>query len=152
MQAGVRSGVGRIHGRHEALGGPRSQAEATFDTAEGRLVLTNLKCWVAAAPLHNGLGDVIVSRAVMARLGYSPRSLLKTARRAQKVYDLGHLGGQDTCLMAAIKILEDKKKPPVAPEEVALNVDEELSCFPQVGVDWSIDDDQAAVRAKLKEK
>ncbi|KAH9101369.1 hypothetical protein AeMF1_021888, partial [Aphanomyces euteiches] len=35
----------------------------TFDTAEGRLVLTNLKCWVAAAPLHNGLGDVIVSRA-----------------------------------------------------------------------------------------
>ncbi|CAK4577840.1 unnamed protein product, partial [Aphanomyces euteiches] len=124
----------------------------TFDTAEGRLVLTNLKCWVAAAPLHNGLGDVIVSRAVMARLGYSPRSLLETARRAQKVYDLGHLGGQDTCLMAAIKILEDKKKPPVAPEEVALNVDEELSCFPQVGVDWSVDDDQAAVRAKLKEK
>ncbi|CAK4689608.1 unnamed protein product, partial [Aphanomyces euteiches] len=124
----------------------------TFDTAEGRLVLTNLKCWVAAAPLHNGLGDVIVSRAVIARQGYSPRSLLETARRAQKVYDLGHLGGQDTCLMAAIKILEDKKKPPVAPEEVALNVDEELSCFPQVGVDWSVDDDQAAVRAKLKEK
>ncbi|CAK4860027.1 unnamed protein product, partial [Aphanomyces euteiches] len=31
----------------------------TFDTAEDRLVLTNLKCWVAAAPLHNGLGDVI---------------------------------------------------------------------------------------------
>ncbi|KAH9117954.1 hypothetical protein LEN26_012317 [Aphanomyces euteiches] len=88
----------------------------------------------------------------MARLGYSPRSLLETARRAQKVYDLGHLGGQDTCLMAAIKILEDKKKPPVAPEEVALNVDEELSCFPQVGVDWSVNDDQAAVRAKLKEK
>ncbi|KAF0736552.1 hypothetical protein Ae201684P_007026 [Aphanomyces euteiches] len=124
----------------------------TFDTAEGRLVLTNLKCWVAAAPVHNGLGDVIVSRAVMARLGYSPRSLLETAHRAQKVYDLGHLGGQDTCLMAAIKILEDKKKPPVAPEEVALNVDEELSCFPQVGVDWSFDDDRAAVRAKLKEK
>ncbi|CAK4792466.1 unnamed protein product, partial [Aphanomyces euteiches] len=88
----------------------------------------------------------------MARLGYCPRSLLETARRAQKVYDLGHLGGQDTCLMAAMKILEDKKKPPVAPEEVALNVDEELSCFPQVGVDWSVDDDRAAVRAKLKEK
>ncbi|KAH9078958.1 hypothetical protein Ae201684P_020021 [Aphanomyces euteiches] len=104
----------------------------TFDTAEGRLVLTNLKCWVAAAPLHNGLGDVIVSRAVIARQGYSPRSLLETARRAQKVYDLDHLGGQDTCLMATIKILEDKKKPPVAPEEVALNVDEELSCFPQL--------------------
>ncbi|CAK5208281.1 unnamed protein product, partial [Aphanomyces euteiches] len=95
----------------------------TFDTAEDRLVLTNLKCWVAAAPLHNGLGDVIVSRAVMARLGYSPRSLLETARRAQKVYDLGHLSGQDTCLVAAMKFLKDKKKPPVAPEEVALNVD-----------------------------
>ncbi|KAH9078175.1 hypothetical protein Ae201684P_019271 [Aphanomyces euteiches] len=108
------------------------ELKLTFDTAEGRLVLTNLKCWVAAAPLHNGLGDVIVSRAVMARLGYCPRSLLETARRAQKVYDLGHLGGQDTCLMAAMKILEDKKKPPVAPEEVALNVDEELSCFPQL--------------------
>ncbi|KAF0683006.1 hypothetical protein As57867_024834, partial [Aphanomyces stellatus] len=52
----------------------------TFDTPEGTLVLANLKCWVATAPLQGGLGDLIVSRAVMARLGYCPRSLLSNAR------------------------------------------------------------------------
>ncbi|ETV91956.1 hypothetical protein H310_13605 [Aphanomyces invadans] len=121
----------------------------TFDTDEGRLVLTNLTCWLAAAPLHSGLGDIIVSRAVMASLGYSPIALLEAARRAQNVYDLSQLGDQNSCLMAAIKVLEDKKQPPIAPEEAELNVDEELSCFPQVDVDWSVDDDKAAV---LKEK
>ncbi|RLO10271.1 hypothetical protein DYB28_000086 [Aphanomyces astaci] len=62
----------------------------------GTLVIANLKCWVAAAPLQDGLGDLIVSRDVMAKLGYCPRSLLLNARRAQSVYDLDQLGGKDT--------------------------------------------------------
>ncbi|RQM29351.1 hypothetical protein B5M09_008053 [Aphanomyces astaci] len=76
----------------------------TFETAEGTLVIANLKCWVAAAPLQDGLGDLIVSRDVMAKLGYCPRSLLLSARRAQSVYDLDQLGGKDTPLMAAMKV------------------------------------------------
>ncbi|RHY24886.1 hypothetical protein DYB32_008643 [Aphanomyces invadans] len=78
----------------------------TFDTAEGTLVLTNLKCWVATTPLYDGLGDLIVSRDVMARLGYCPHSLLASARRAQSVYDLDQLHGQETPLMAAMKVVE----------------------------------------------
>ncbi|RHY15509.1 hypothetical protein DYB32_010754, partial [Aphanomyces invadans] len=71
----------------------------TFDTAEGTLVLSNLKCWVAAMPLQDGLVDVIVSRNVMARLGYCPHLLLAQARRAQSVYDLNQLGDKETPLI-----------------------------------------------------
>ncbi|RHY21262.1 hypothetical protein DYB32_009859, partial [Aphanomyces invadans] len=78
----------------------------TFDTAVGTLMLTNLKCWVAAAPLQVGLGDLIVSRDEMARLGYCPNSLLASARRAQSVYDLDLLRGEETPLMAAMKVVE----------------------------------------------
>ncbi|KAF0712314.1 hypothetical protein As57867_004858, partial [Aphanomyces stellatus] len=124
----------------------------TFDTPEGTLVLANLKCWVATAPLQGGLGDLIVSRAVMARLGYCPRSLLSNARRAQSVYDLDQLGDKETNMMAAMKVVEDKKHVPLAPEEAALTPDEERTCFPEVRSDWSEDDDKAAVLAKLKEK
>ncbi|RLO07192.1 hypothetical protein DYB28_016092 [Aphanomyces astaci] len=53
----------------------------TFETAEGTLVIANLKCSVAAAPLPDGLGDLIVT---------------------QSVYDLDQLGGKDTPLMAAM--------------------------------------------------
>ncbi|ETV91329.1 hypothetical protein H310_14024 [Aphanomyces invadans] len=60
----------------------------TFETAEGTLVLSNLKCWVAAMPLQDGLADVIVSRAITSRLGYCPHLLLAQARRMQSAYDL----------------------------------------------------------------
>ncbi|RHY41813.1 hypothetical protein DYB30_011534, partial [Aphanomyces astaci] len=76
----------------------------TFKTAEGTLVIANLKCWVAAAPLQDGLGDLIVSRDVMAKIGYCPRSLPLNARRVQCVYDLDQLGGEETSLLAAMKV------------------------------------------------
>ncbi|RHY94384.1 hypothetical protein DYB35_011612 [Aphanomyces astaci] len=124
----------------------------TFETAEGTLVIANLKCWVAAAPLQDGLGDLIVSRDVMAKLGYCPRSLLLSARRAQSVYDLDQLGGKDTPLMAAMKVVEAMEKIPSSPEEASLYPEEEQACFPQVTPDWSKENDQAVVRAKLKDK
>ncbi|RLO02739.1 hypothetical protein DYB28_013778 [Aphanomyces astaci] len=124
----------------------------TFETAEGTLVIANLKCWVAAAPLQDGLGDLIVSRDVMAKLGYCPRSLLLSARRAQSVYDLDQLGGKDTPLMAAMKVVEEMEKLPSSPEEASLYPEEEQACFPQVTPDWSKENDQAVVRAKLKDK
>ncbi|RHY74558.1 hypothetical protein DYB34_012623 [Aphanomyces astaci] len=45
---------------------------------------------------EEGLGDLIVSHDVMAKLGYCPRSLLLNARRAQSVYDLDRLGDKET--------------------------------------------------------
>ncbi|RLO03901.1 hypothetical protein DYB28_005045 [Aphanomyces astaci] len=82
----------------------------TYDTAEGTLMIASLKFWVAVAPLQDGLGDLIVSRHVMAKLGYCPRSLVLNARRAQSVYDLDQLGGKDTPLMAAMKVVEAMEK------------------------------------------
>ncbi|KAF0716555.1 Aste57867_2785 [Aphanomyces stellatus] len=110
----------------------------TFDTPEGTLVLTNLKCWVAASPLQGGLGGVFVSRGVITRLFiYCPRSLLTNARRAQSFYDLDQLGYKETHLMAAMKVLEEKKSIPLSPEEAALTPDEKRTCFPKVRCDWS---------------
>ncbi|RHZ03458.1 hypothetical protein DYB31_014304, partial [Aphanomyces astaci] len=124
----------------------------TFDTAEGTLVIASLKCWVAVATLQDGLGDLIVSRDVMAKLGYCHRSDVLNARRAQSVYDLDQLGGKDTPLMAAMKVVEAMEKLPSSPEEASLYPEEEQACFPQVTPDWSKENDQAVVRPKLKDK
>ncbi|KAF0774477.1 hypothetical protein AaE_001823, partial [Aphanomyces astaci] len=51
-----------------------------------------------------------------------------------------------------MKVVETKEKPPLSPEEVSLNPDEERACFPKVGADWSKDSDQEVVHSKLKEK
>ncbi|RHY19699.1 hypothetical protein DYB32_010188, partial [Aphanomyces invadans] len=124
----------------------------TFETAEGTLVLSNLKCWVAAMPLQDGLGDVIVSRDVMARLGYCPHLLLAQARRAQSVYDLNQLGDKETPLIAAMMVVETMNKPTSSPEEASLYPEEERACFPDLKSVWSMDVDRKAVRAKLAEK
>ncbi|RQM28417.1 hypothetical protein B5M09_011143 [Aphanomyces astaci] len=60
----------------------------TFETAEGTMVLANLNCSVAATPLQEGLGDLIVS-----------------------VYDLDRLGDKETPQMAGMKVVETKEKP-----------------------------------------
>ncbi|ETV90042.1 hypothetical protein H310_15127 [Aphanomyces invadans] len=44
----------------------------TFDTAEGTLVLTNLKCWVAVTPLHDGLGDSLLVATSWRAWGIAP--------------------------------------------------------------------------------
>ncbi|ETV95092.1 hypothetical protein H310_11375 [Aphanomyces invadans] len=79
----------------------------TFDTTEGTLVLSNLKCWLAAMPLKDGLGGVIVSRDVMARLGYCPQLLSAQTRQCAEC------------------VVETMNKPTSSPEEVSLYPEEE---------------------------
>ncbi|ETV98987.1 hypothetical protein H310_08460 [Aphanomyces invadans] len=76
----------------------------TFDTAEGTLVLSNLKCWVVVMPLQDGLDDVIVSRDVMARRGYCPHLLLA---------------------QVSMKVVQTINKPTSFPEEASLYPEEE---------------------------
>ncbi|RHY23105.1 hypothetical protein DYB32_009303, partial [Aphanomyces invadans] len=78
----------------------------TFDTAEGTLV-----------------------RDVKARLGYCFHLLLA---RAQSVFDLNQLGGKETPLIAATKVVKTMDKTKSSPDEALLYPEEERACFPDV--------------------
>ena len=43
--------------------------DLTFSTLGGPLVLQNVVCWVATSTLPDGMGDLLLSRPVMERLG-----------------------------------------------------------------------------------
>ncbi|RHY39644.1 hypothetical protein DYB30_014311 [Aphanomyces astaci] len=90
----------------------------TFEAAEGTLVITKLKCWVAVAPRWSGRPNRVSRRDGEAR--YFPRSLPLNARRAQSVYDREQFGGKDTPLMAAMKVVEAMEKLPSSAEEASL--------------------------------
>ncbi len=51
FQEGLRVHIGR-----------EVKVDLDFSTFEGKLLLKNVVCWVAAAPLAAGLGDILVSR------------------------------------------------------------------------------------------
>ncbi|RHZ35055.1 hypothetical protein DYB37_011960 [Aphanomyces astaci] len=93
----------------------------TFEAAEGTLVITTLKCWVAVAPRWSGRPNRVSRRDGEAR--YFPRSLPLNARRAQSVYDREQFGGKDTPLMAAMKVVEAME--PSSAEEASLYPEEE---------------------------
>ncbi|RHY42593.1 hypothetical protein DYB28_000562 [Aphanomyces astaci] len=95
----------------------------TFEAAEGTLVITKLKCWVAVAPRWSGRPNRVSRRDGEAR--YFPRSLPLNARRAQSVYDREQFGGKDTPLMAAMKVVEAMEKLPSSAEEASLYPEEE---------------------------
>ena len=59
-----------------------------FSTYAGRLLLKNVVCWVASAPLADGLGDILVSRREMEVLGYNAQSFLDRARENRQEYDM----------------------------------------------------------------
>ncbi|ETV90731.1 hypothetical protein H310_14520 [Aphanomyces invadans] len=75
------------------------------------------------------LGEVVVSRDVKARLGYCFHLLLA---RAQSVFDLNQLGGKETPLIAATKVVKTMDKTKSSPDEALLYPEEERACFPDV--------------------
>ncbi len=67
--AGFQEGL-RVHIAREV------KADLDFSTFAGKLLLKNVVCWVVAAPLAAGLGEILVSRREMAVMGYSAESIL----------------------------------------------------------------------------
>lgn len=61
--------------------------DLTFRTPGGPLVLQNVRCWVTDAPLPSSLGDILLSREITHRLGYSPRRLIEQAWLDSPVFD-----------------------------------------------------------------
>jgi hypothetical protein len=67
--------------------------EITFNlilpTECGDLVLRNVKAWVSKSPLPQGLGDVLLSRDIIKKLGYDQQELLTKAQQDCPEYEVG---------------------------------------------------------------
>ncbi|KAL4151482.1 hypothetical protein PRNP1_008427 [Phytophthora ramorum] len=50
------------------------------NTPAGKLLLTNVVCWISPEELPAGKGDVLLSRPLMRKLGYDPVEILAKAR------------------------------------------------------------------------
>ncbi|RHY22043.1 hypothetical protein DYB25_006383 [Aphanomyces astaci] len=59
-----------------------------FETDVGSLVLANVKCWLSVGNLPTGVGDILLSRPIMHRLGYDPQSMLREAAAVCSEYDM----------------------------------------------------------------
>ncbi|KAE8972838.1 hypothetical protein PF011_g25491 [Phytophthora fragariae] len=103
-----------------------------FETPAGPLVLRNVVCGICPAPHPAGVGDILLSDAVMERLGYDPYKLIESAQLVQSEYELGDIGAPDH---EAGVCAYGMSAGGVAPEEASLSAAEDAVCFPvpQVG-------------------
>ena len=121
--------------------------DLTFATYAGDLVLRNVVCWVAAKPLAKGLGDVLVSRPVMAKMGYSTEDLLSSACERQPEYDMIDADETGSPVVAMLTRLEPERNVEMTPEEENLHPWEETVCFPD-----AVEDNASLVSQKILDK
>ncbi|RLN99804.1 hypothetical protein DYB28_001535, partial [Aphanomyces astaci] len=99
-----------------------------FETDVGSLVLANVKCWLYVGNLPAGVGDILLSRPIMHRLGYDPQSMLREAAAVCSEYDMEDLGSTGGVVRATKQELVDD----LAAEEEALVPMELAACFPDM--------------------
>ncbi|GMF32898.1 unnamed protein product [Phytophthora fragariaefolia] len=64
-------------------------------TSEAPLVVRNVVCGISPVPFPAGVGGILLSDAVMERLGYDPHKPIESAQLVQSDYDLGDIGSPD---------------------------------------------------------
>ncbi|KAG2950455.1 hypothetical protein PC117_g4442 [Phytophthora cactorum] len=102
-----------------------------FSTPGGPFILQNVICWVTDQPLPPGVGDLLLSRWIMVRLGYSSDKSLAAAQQVQSVWDMCDVNEETTSGMASVLAYSGQMthiEP--AGEELDLQEDEDQSCFP----------------------
>ncbi|ETV79143.1 hypothetical protein H257_07230 [Aphanomyces astaci] len=62
-----------------------------FETDVSSLVLANVKCWLFVGNLTAGVGDILLSRPIMHKLGYDPQSMLREAAAVFSEYDMEYV-------------------------------------------------------------
>ncbi|RQM21703.1 hypothetical protein B5M09_009480, partial [Aphanomyces astaci] len=115
-----------------------------FETDAGPLMLTNVKCWVSTGNLPANVGDILLSRAIMYKLGFDPRAMLREAASFTDAIDMAdavsHSGVVQAVLAVSHELVDD-----LAEEEEELLPLEMDSCFPDM-----VAVDAAAETAKVK--
>jgi hypothetical protein len=106
------------------------KVDLDFSTFAGKLLLRNVVCWVAAAPLAAGLGEILVRRREMAVMGYSAELILDKARAENVEYDMVGDHPVKIPAVALLSLLEQPPARPIAEEEASFIPLEEAVCFP----------------------
>ncbi|KAG3231289.1 hypothetical protein PI124_g23616 [Phytophthora idaei] len=122
-----------------------------FSTPGGPLILQNVICWVTDQPLPPGVEDLLLSRWIMIRLGYSSDKLLAAAQQVQSVWDMCDVNEETTSGMASVLAYSGQMthiEP--AGEELDLQEDEDQSCFPTFTDD--AETERKLIRSILLEK
>jgi hypothetical protein len=113
-----------------------------FTTPGWPLVLRNVICWVTEQQLPSGIGDLLLSRWVMARLGYSPDKLLDAAQQLQPEWDMGDI--EDSGVATVLAFAGSTEAHQRTEEERAMEEDEDRACFP------TFDDDPGVEREEIR--
>ncbi|RHY00208.1 hypothetical protein DYB36_013349, partial [Aphanomyces astaci] len=113
-----------------------------FETDAGPLMLTNIKCWVSTGELPTNVGDILLSRAIMYKLGFDPRAMLREAASMTDEIDMADAVSHSGVVQAVSHELVDD----LAGEEEELLPLEMDSYFPDI-----VAVDAAAETTKVKE-
>lgn len=99
------------------------------------------------------MGDILLSRDVMMRLGYNPAGIFETARKHQEEFDMDAVAMFDEMdkvnwhVLAAVEY-EDG----ITPEEEALIPEEDEACFPEVQPDFMSEKTRLMLIASYRER
>ena len=128
-----------------------------METKIGPLLLQNVNCWVLPRDLPDGMGDILLSRKVMTKLGYSPQKLLANARQKCSRLDVTYsnwLNGSPFVSFTVGKIstkstTEEFSEPPTS-DLIGFENDMDPKYTPE----WSLDrkEEKTKVKKVLKEK
>jgi hypothetical protein len=115
-----------------------------FSTPGGPLRFQNVVCWVTVGPLPRGLGDLLLSRSVMERLGYSLERLLGDTHQIQSVYNMSDLDDTAASGVQSVPAYHGNAVRPQSTEnENALHEDEDRACFPTNSLTALADEEEA---------
>ncbi|OWZ02136.1 LOW QUALITY PROTEIN: hypothetical protein PHMEG_00026351, partial [Phytophthora megakarya] len=102
-----------------------------FMTPGGPLILRNVICWVTDECLPSGVGELLLSKWVMQKLGYSPEKLLAAAQKVSDDWDMSDVDdgpeSKVARVLACTGSLENEER---TPEENVLEDAENQACFP----------------------
>ncbi|KAF0717917.1 Aste57867_2019 [Aphanomyces stellatus] len=102
-----------------------------FETDAGPLMLKNVKVWVSTGDLPANVGDILLSRAIMYKLGFDPRAMLREAASVTDAIDMAnavsHSGVVQAVLAVSHELVDD-----LAEEEEDLVPLEMDACVPDM--------------------
>ncbi|KAF0717915.1 Aste57867_2017 [Aphanomyces stellatus] len=112
--------------------------------SSGPLMLTNVQCWVSTGDLPANVGDILLSRAIMYKLGFDPRAMLREAAAVTDEIDMAddssHSGVVQAVMAVSHELVDD-----LTEEEEDLVPLEMDACFPDM-----VAVDAAAEAARVK--
>ncbi|RLO02024.1 hypothetical protein DYB28_014860, partial [Aphanomyces astaci] len=101
-----------------------------FETDAGPLMLTNVKCWVSTGNLPANVGDILSSRAIMYKLGFDPRAMLREAASVTDAIDMADAVSHSGVVQAVLdELVDDLAEEEEEEELLPLEMD---SCFPDM--------------------